>query len=142
CRNRSVGNSRSGRIVERCSGWMRRAEAIEYPAETPRSFSQLEERWKGLGGDALANFATALRMTIIQSARLYPAPAIALFERAAKNAYMRGRVYGELMGFTPMMVEVAPEAVVALAKAELMEELPRERLEREERERRADRGRS
>lgn len=136
CTHLNLKNSRSAAIVELCSEWLRRAEAIEYPAEPPRSFSQLEERWKGLGGDALANFATALRMTIIQSARLYPAPAIALFERAAKNAYMRGRVYGELMGFTPMMVEVAPEAVVALAKAELMEELPRERLEREERERR------
>jgi hypothetical protein len=135
CTNLSLKNPRSAAIVDLCGQWLVVAEGIEYPAEYPKAFAVREGRWKGLGGDALSNFATALRMTIIQSARIYPAPAIALFERAASSAYMRGRIYNELMGFAPTMAELAPEAVVAVAKAELMEELPRERLEREERER-------
>lgn len=40
------------------------------------------------------------------------------------------------MGFTPIMADVAPEAVVAVAKAELMEELPQDRYDRQQREHR------
>ena len=52
---------------------------------------------------------------------------------------MRREAYSDLIGFTPLMAEIAPDAVVALAKAELMKELPHDRflrLRREARERR------
>jgi len=73
-------------------------------------------------------------MMIMRSARAYPAPGTALFHRAVINERMRREAYSDLMGFTPIMADVAPEAVVAVAKAELMEELPQDRLDREVRE--------
>ncbi len=80
--------------------------------------------------------ATALRVTIPRSARSYPEPAIALDERAVTNKRMRGKAHTDLMGFTAIMADVSAEAVVAVAKAELMRELPQDKVDREAREHR------
>ncbi|HEX7185838.1 MAG TPA: AAA family ATPase [Thermoanaerobaculia bacterium] len=123
-------NPRSTAVIDLCASWLIELESVEYRQD----FSLELGRWATLGSEARSSLATALRMMIMRSARSYPAPAIALFERAVTNKRMRGEAYSDLMGFTPTMADVAPEAVVAVAKAELMEELPRDRLEREERE--------
>jgi len=73
---------------------------------------------------------------IMRTARSFPAPAIELFKRAATHDLMRRKAYDELMGFTPTMTSVASEVVVTVVKAELMGELPQERLDREENEHR------
>jgi ATPase family protein associated with various cellular activities (AAA) len=102
-------NRRSEAIINVCAGWL---------------------------SEARSRLATNLRTTILRSAKSYPSPAVELFERAVENKPMRRAAYSELIGFTFNMADVAPEAVVAVAKAELMEELPLERIEREEREER------
>ena len=79
---------------------------------------------------------TSLRATILRAARSYPEPASALFDRAITNKRMREAAYSDLMTFTPIMAEVAPEAVVAVAEAEVMEELPRDKFDRQRREER------
>jgi hypothetical protein len=128
-------NPRSEAIVTLCAGWLVDLEELEYPVGRKWNAPPDDARWQGLSGDGQTTLAAALRMTVVQSARAYPAPAIALFERASVNTYMRRKLYGELMGFSPTMAGIAPEALVALAKAQLIEELPRDRVEREERER-------
>ena len=60
-----------------------------------------------------------------------------LFKRAIASERIRSEAYSDLMNFTSIMATVAPELVVALAKAELMEELPQERIDRLKREERA-----
>lgn len=124
-------NPRSEAVIDLCASWLIELECVEYRED---SSLELDRRWASLGSEARSNLATGLRMMIMRSARSYPAPAIALFKRAMTNKRMRREVYSELMGFTPTMADVAPEAVVAAAKAELMEELPQDRLNREERE--------
>lgn len=125
-------NPRSAAIVEVCDGWLIELERIAYP----EGFAFEHGRWDTLSSEARSSLATALRITIMRSARSYPAPSLALFERAVANERMRSKAYSELMGFTPTMVDVSPEAVAAVVKAELMKELLQERVDREEREHR------
>ena len=125
-------NPRSATIIDVCANWLIELEGVEYPEDLTFEHG----RWDALGGEARSSLATALRMMIMRSARSYPATAIALFERAVTDERMRRKAYNELMGFTPTMADVAPDIVVAVAKADLMEELPQDRFDREEREHR------
>lgn len=124
-------NLRSANIIDICANWLIELEGVEYPAE----FTFAKGRWDALGSDARSSIATGLRMAIMRSARSYPMHAIALFRRAEKNERMRVAAYSDLMGFAPTMVDVSPDAVVAVAKADLMEELPQDKVDRQERER-------
>ena len=136
-------NFRSESIVNHCNGWLIEFEESEY-ADRSDQLSGGENKWRELGSEARSRFSSSLRATIIRSARAYPGPAIGLFDRAIANEDMRKAAYGDLVSFTPMMAEIAPEKVVELAEAELMEELPQERFDRsrqEERERREQRER-
>jgi hypothetical protein len=130
-----IRNPRSAAIVEHCNNWLIDLEEAEY---FDRALER-ESKWQELGREARSSLATSLRAAILRSARSYPKPGIALFERAVANKRMRMAAYSDLMAFTPTMAEVAPDAVVAVAEAELMEELPQDRfdrLRRENRERR------
>ena len=127
-----IKNSRSSNILDLCSSWLIDLEGSESPEEL---FSE-QRRWGELGGKARSNLATSLRIIILQSAQAYPEPAVALFERAIANDRMRGEVYSDLIRFTHTMADIAPDQVGALAKAELMEELPQDRIDRVRREER------
>lgn len=123
-------NPISEAIVDACSTWLVELEEELYPEH----FSFEHGRWDALGGEARKSLASALRMLIMRAGRAYPSPAIALFHRAAENDRMRREAYGELMNFSPTMVDVSPEAIVALAKAQIMEELPQDRADRKKHE--------
>lgn len=123
-------NPISEAIVNASSGWLVELEQELYSER----FSSAHGRWEALGVEARESLASSLRMLIMQAASAYPAPAIALFDRAVANDHMRGETYSELMAFSSTMVSVSPEAIVAVAKAQIMEELPQERAERKARE--------
>ena len=123
-------NPISEAIVDACSAWLVELEDDLYPEH----FSFEHGRWEALSGEARKSLASALRMLIMRSARAYPAPAIALFDRAVANDRMRREAYGELMAFSPTMVDVEPESIVAVAKAQILEEPPHDRAERKKRE--------
>ena len=125
-----VPNKRSAAVIRQCGEWLINLEETEY--FDPRI--DRRDAWQGLGGKARSSLATALRGVLLRAARAYSEPAIALFERAVANERMRKAAYSDLMAFTPIMAEVAPTNVVALAKAELMEELPQSRFDRFRRE--------
>ena len=127
-----IPNPRSAVIVARCHEWLLDLEVSEY---SERPFER-ESKWRDLGREALSSLLTSLRATILRAARSYPEPAKALFDRAITNKRMREAAYSDLMTFTSIMAELAPEAVVAVAEAELMEELPQERFDRERQEER------
>lgn len=123
-------NPISEAIVDACSAWLIELEEELYPEH----FSFEHGRWDALGGEAQKSLASALRMLIMRAGRAYPSPAISLFHRAAENQRMRREAYSELMTFSPTMVDVSPEAIVAVAKAQIMVELPQDRVERKKRE--------
>jgi hypothetical protein len=123
-------NVRSAALIQASNNLLLELENVEYAEE----WKPERGRWDALGSEARSSLATALRMIIMRSARSYPTSAVALFDRAVANDRMRREAYSDLMGFTSVMAEVSPEAVVAVGKAELMEELPQDKADREERE--------
>ncbi|MEO5329276.1 MAG: AAA family ATPase [Magnetococcus sp. THC-1_WYH] len=126
----NIQNPRSAAMLELCASWLVEVETIKYPSD----FNIDRKRWGAIGSEALSNLATNLRMIILCSAHSYPEPAISLFDRAVTNDRMRQEIYNELIGFTSVMADVAPDRVVAVAKAELIKELPQDRLDRKKRE--------
>ncbi|UES43656.1 NACHT domain-containing protein [Roseibium aggregatum] len=125
-----VQNLVSEVIVNACNGWLIDLEKDLYSKDSSFEHGQ----WEALGSEARKSLASALRMQIMRAARAYPAPAIALFDRAVANDRMRREAYNELMTFSPTMVDVSPESIVAVTKAQIMEELPQHRAERKKRE--------
>jgi hypothetical protein len=123
-------NPRSAAIIEQCNNWLIELEDRQY---SKRQLTQ-KDKWSELGHVAHSNLITSLRTVILRAARSYPEPARALYARAVEKKQMRRSAYSELMMFTQTMADVDAKAIVAVAKAEIMEELPQNCLDREERE--------
>ncbi|MEA2908969.1 MAG: hypothetical protein QOJ15_1050, partial [Bradyrhizobium sp.] len=123
-------NDRSAKIIELANSWLVELEPTEYS----ENLTFENGRWDSLGGEARTGLAKSLRMVVMRAARAYPAPAIALFERAVANERLRGAAYADLMAFAPTIVDVSTDAITAVAKAEILKELPQDRAAREERE--------
>ena len=81
--------------------------------------------------DESSRLGKSLRMIILRSARSYPDFAKDLFKRVIASEHRRRSVYDDLIGFAPIMVQVEPELLAQLAEAELLEELPEDKLNRE-----------
>ncbi|MBQ0832937.1 ATP-binding protein [Marinobacter sp.] len=123
-------NSRSAAIIKQCSDWLIDLDRLKYSDHKPDQ----KDKWNALGRESHSTLLSGLRAITLRAARSYPEPARALYVRAVSNKRMREACYSDLMTFTPIMAEVDAELVVAVAKAELIEELPQDRLDREERE--------
>ena len=123
-------NDRSAKIIELANSWLVELEPTEYS----ENLTFKNGRWDSLGGEARTGLAKSLRMVVVRAARAYPAPAIALFERAVANERLRGAAYADLMAFAPTIVDVSADAITAVAKAEILKELPRDQAAREGRE--------
>ena len=123
-------NPHSAAIVDLCSRWLVELEDVLYgPPDRPMR----ETEWLDLESNG-ADLATSLRLTIARSASTYPGPMRELYKRAVLSADTRRSTYSELMTFAWTAADVCPEALVAVVKAELMEELPKDRVERRRRE--------
>jgi hypothetical protein len=120
-----IRNPNSAAILKQCGQWLIDLENIQYADQV-----LTKNGWDTLGSQARSSLATALRAALLRAARSYPEPAIALFDRAVANKRMRSAAYSDLMTFTSIMAEVAPEKIVAVTKAELIKELPQDRFDR------------
>ena len=130
----NAANGHSAAIVDLCSAWLVELEDVLYgPPDQPMR----DTSWAGLNGQAKTDVATELRWIIARSALAYPRPMRELYERAAEDPEMRRKAYAELMVFSPIAAGVCPETLAAVAKAELMEELPGDRRTRRRREQKA-----
>ena len=121
-----IKNPRSKKILATCSSWLTDLETEIYA----QGYDRPRGKWDALGHEAQKRLATGLRSTILRSARSYPEFAVALFERAASDEHMLRSAFDDLMGFTPIMAAVAPEAVEKVADAKLLQELPQDKFDR------------
>ncbi|WP_404936840.1 AAA family ATPase [Pseudomonas sp. JDS08PS003] len=120
-------NKRTAGIVAQSSQWLLQLENS--------GRADLDNgKWNDLGREATGQLAATLRRAILRSAPTFPDAAIELYKRAAETEHSRDDVYGNLMAYAHIMATVAPEAIVTLAKSELLEELPGDRFAREEEE--------
>jgi hypothetical protein len=77
----------------------------------------------------------SLRSVLLRSARSFPDFAKNLFTRTIADEDRRRAIYADLISFSPVMAEVDPDLLADLAEAELLEELPEDKLLRERKER-------
>ncbi|MBU5707023.1 hypothetical protein [Pseudomonas aeruginosa] len=120
---------RTGNIVAQSVRWLN-------DLENAKRVESTGNKWKELGRDAREQLAMSLRRAILRCAPAFPDPAIKLYQHAVAAEHLRDANYGTLMAYAHVMATVAPDAVIELAKSELLQELPGTRFAREEEERR------
>lgn len=117
-------NHRSQSIVEICSNWLIDLEGEVF--QDPMTFEH--GKWDELGSKAREQFASSLRFIIMRASRCYPMLMNDLLDRAIANQSMRGEAYSDLMTLAWIAAEVSPHKLAEVAKAEILEELPQDRL--------------
>jgi hypothetical protein len=128
-----LANARSKAILQLVNTWLlkfERGELRDHPGGD-------EEKAYRFSRDEGSRLGKSLRMIILRSARAYPDFAKDLFKRVIAVEDRRGTVYADLIGFSPIMAQVAPELLAELAEAELLGELPEDEFKREREEREA-----
>jgi hypothetical protein len=124
-------NVRSKAILQLANAWLVRFEKGQLhdkshgDEENARTFSREES----------SRLGKSLRSILLRSARSYPDFAKELFKRTIADEDRRRAVYSDLIAFSPIMTQVDPDLVADLAEAELLEELPENRLLRERKQR-------
>lgn len=123
-------NGRSEAILQLANTWLVRFEKSELHDESDGA----EERAWTVSRDEGPRLGKSLRSILLRSARSYPDFAKELFQRTISDEDRRRLVYADLIAFSPIMTQVDPDLVADLAEAELLEELPEDRLLRERQE--------
>ncbi|TCS33100.1 hypothetical protein EDC30_11841 [Paucimonas lemoignei] len=126
-----IKNERSKAILQLSNAWLVRFEKgelhdkLDGDKEEARKLSRHED----------SRLGKSLRSILLRSARSYPDFAKELFKRTISDKERRAAVYADLIAFSPIMSQVDPDLVADLAEAELLEELPEDRLTRERKKR-------
>ena len=93
-----------------------------------------EEKARTFSRDENSRLGKSLRSILLRSARSYPDFAKELFKRTIADKDRRRAVYPDLIAFSPIMAQVDPDLVADFAEAELLVEMPEDRLLRERKE--------
>lgn len=123
-------NARSRAIVDLASSWLIEIEGFVYREELNFDHG----RWDALRSESREEFEGTLRRLVFRAARAFPGPSRGLLDRAVANERMREHAYSDIMLYAPILTEVAPEKLIDVTKAEVLEELPQDRINRIERE--------
>lgn len=124
-------NGRSEAILLLADAWLVRYENGDLNDESNSD----KEKAEALSRDESSRLGRSLRNILLRSARSYPNFAKALYKRAIADEDRRRAIYADLIAFSPIMTLVDPDLVADLTEAELLEELPEDRLTRERKER-------
>ena len=124
-------NGRSKAILQLANIWLVRFEKGELHG---KSSGDEGKEWR-FSSEESSRLGKSLRSILLRSARSYPDFAKELFKRTIADEDRRRAVYADLIGFSPIMAQVDPDLVADLAEAELLEELPEDKLIREQKER-------
>jgi hypothetical protein len=124
-------NGRSKAILQVVDTWLLRFEKGELHDTSDGD----EEKTRSLSRDERSRLGNSLRSILLRSARSYPDFAEKLFKRTIADKDRRPAVYAHLIAFSPTIAQVDPNLLADLAEAQLLEELPEDRLRRERRER-------
>ena len=121
-----IPNQVSEAILGQCTAWLEDIESFEYREEL--SFDH--GRWGELGSEARSAFEVTLRQIILRSARAYPAHGERLLDRTIANRHLRDKTYSQVVVFSAVLSSLAPQKLADLARAELIELLPNQEIER------------
>ena len=121
-------NPISETILTICAQWLEDIERVTYR----EGFSVDPGRWNALQGETLKSFETHLRQTILLTMRTHPDAGKAVLDRAITNDELRGDAYEHIVELAPTIAANSPQKLADLARAELLEKLPKDAIEEEE----------
>jgi hypothetical protein len=124
-------NGRSKAILQLANAWLMRFEKGTLHDKSDGA----EEKARTFSRDENSRLGKSLRTILLRSAGSYPDFTKEIFKQTIAEADRRRAVYADLITFSPIMMQVDPELVADLAEAELLEELPEDKLLRVQKER-------
>jgi ATPase family associated with various cellular activities (AAA) len=124
-------NGRSKAILQLANAWLLRFEKGELHDKSEDD----EGKARRFSREGSSRLGKSLRSILLRSAGSYPDFAKELFKRTIADEDRRRALYADLIAFSPIMTQVDPDLVADLAESELLEELPEDKLIREQKER-------
>jgi hypothetical protein len=94
-------------------------------------------RWAALGSDAQDRLRSALRQLIFRSGRTYPDPAKRALDQIIGFKRRSQDLLDLVLAFSLILAEICPDRLAQLVRAEVIEELPKDKMEKERRNREA-----
>lgn len=126
-----VPNPVSERIITIAVSWLQDIEDRRH-SET---WDSARGSWDALGRNELSELERRLRMLVLRSARSMPELVRAYLKRLQGRVRLRRATFGQVAAFAPTLAAAHAVEVVDIAFAELLDELPRQSLERARNER-------
>ncbi|GJL63375.1 MAG: hypothetical protein NPIRA04_20290 [Nitrospirales bacterium] len=127
-----INNAISKYIVNQCLAWLNDIEERQYPKE----FTTDQGFWNDLDRDELQDIEKTLRTIVLRSARVFADVVQSYLEKIAPHKRIRHNVYSDIIRFSQILSESHPELLANIARQELMNELPEDRLLRKQKEQR------
>lgn len=121
-------NPMSRALLQQCATWLTAIDAISN-ADGPDEISVYWEKVPDLGG-----LRKSLSRLLLRASSAEPSFAAEYLQRVTHSERIRDDEFDDIIGYSPVLAQSLPEAIVALSLASLREELPSEQVAREEQE--------
>ena len=123
-------NDVSEQVIAVCEQWL---IDLEKGRVAPHGEQAAPTRWNSLAGDAQSLMRSTLRRIVFRSGRAYPDFARRALDRIIGFERRSGDLLDLVFAFSPILAEICPDRLAELLRVELIQELPKEKIEREER---------
>lgn len=121
-------NPTSRALLLQCGDWLAAIDAIS-TADAPNENSEYWGKVPDLG-----IFKKSLSQLILRASRAEPNHAAVYLQRVTSSERIRDKAFNDIIAFSPVLAQSLPKEVVELSLAFLREELPDDKVSREERE--------
>lgn len=115
-------NSISTKLIPICEDWL-----IDLEAKNSK-------RWESLKSDTRNNLTGDLRKLVLRAARFYPEPAGRALDRMMEWERRNDEVLKSVFGLSMVLAQTFPEKLSQLVRIEVLDELPKDELDRKRRE--------
>lgn len=119
-------NRTSSVLLQQCATWLTAIDAIS-SADGPDENSAYWEKVPDLGA-----FRKSLGQLLLRSSRAEPTLAADYLQRVSNSERIRDDAFHDIIGYSPILAQSLPQSVVELSLAFLREELPDDKVVREE----------
>lgn len=124
-------------LLKQCADWLREIDARDDQFERSVRFNrdkpfEIQSRWQGFEG--IVDFRQSLCRLILRSAASVPELAEEYLQRILATDDVREERYKEIIAFAPTLATTHPQLLVDLTLRHLQEELPDDRVAREQHE--------
>lgn len=123
-----IPNKVSQAILTECAKWLEEIELLR----CREALSSERNRWDALRDNVSKTFERDLRQMILLGMRSYPEFGNAVLDRAITNKRLCHKVFETIIDTSPTVSTVSPQKLANLARVELLETLPKDKIAEEE----------